>query len=186
MTLGPGIQEFNIDTLSVLQRILVTTDGTVTEMLAAMFLEPIELVKIAVAIAPSAAAFPALELDAGSTLMRRQVILRGSRSGTPYVYAEVAIAADRLALRLRDDLLEGRVPLGQLWISHRLETFKERPRVRQRLAGALAQHLDVGEEDTLIERAYRTFTGGQPVFLVTEYFPSVIPGRAIARRTALI
>ena len=31
---------------------------------------------------------------------------------------------------------------------------------------------DVDEEDPLIERAYRTFTSGQPVFLVTEYFPS--------------
>jgi chorismate-pyruvate lyase len=84
MRLGSGIQEFNIDDLSVLQHILVTTDGTVTEMLAAVFLEPIDLVKIAVAIAPSAEAVPALE-DAGSTLMRRQVILRGSSSGTRYV-----------------------------------------------------------------------------------------------------
>jgi chorismate-pyruvate lyase len=172
MTLALGIQDFNIDTLGLLQRILVTTDGTLTEMLAAMFLEPIELVKIAVTIAPTPEPFAALALDGGSTLMRRQIILRGSISGTPYAYAEVAIAPDRLDPRLRDDLLEGRVTLGHLWISHRLEIFKERLRVRQRLAGALARHLDVGETDTLIERAYRTFTGGQPVFLVTEYFPS--------------
>lgn len=172
MTLALSTEDFSIHSLGLLQRILVTTDGTVTEMLAAVFLEPIELVKLAVTIAPSPEPVPALELDGGSTLMRRQVILRGSKSGTPYAYAEVAIAADRLAPRLRDDLLESRVPLGQLWLSHRLETFKERPRVRQRPAGALARHLDVDEEDTLIERVYRAFTSGQPVFLVTEYFPS--------------
>jgi beta-ribofuranosylaminobenzene 5'-phosphate synthase len=103
--------------------------------------------------------------------MHRQIVLRGKTSLSPYVYAEVQIATDRLPPRLRDDLLEGRVPLGALWIMHRLEIFKERPRVRQRLAGALARHLRLREDDTLIERTYRTFTNGRPVFVVSEYFP---------------
>ena len=106
--------------------------------------------------------------------MQRQIVLRGSKSGMPYVYAEVMIATDQLPPRLRDELLEGRVPLGALWISHRMEIFKDRPRVRQRPAGDLARHLNLAEEDTLIERAYRTFTGGRPLFLVSEYFPASI------------
>jgi chorismate-pyruvate lyase len=169
------IEDFSLHSLDLLQRILVTTDGTVTETLAAVFLEPIELVKLAVTIAPSREPFPALEVKPGSSLMQRKVVLRGSRSGTPYAYAEVAIAADRLPPGLREDLLEGGVPLGQLWISHRLETFKERPRVRQRAAGALARHLGTHAEDTLIERSYRTFISGHPVFLVTEFFPTIYP-----------
>ena len=172
MTLALAIEDFSIHGLSLVQRILVTTDGTLTETLAAMFLEPIELVKIAVTITPSPHSFPPLELESGSNLMQRQVVLRGSRSGTPYVYAEVAIATERLPPRLRHDLLEGQVPLGELWILHRLEIFKERHRVRQRPAGDLARYLDVYEKDILIERAYRTFTGGRPVFLVSEYFPA--------------
>ncbi len=171
MTLAFSIEDFSLHSLDLLQRILVTTDGTVTETLAAVFLEPIELVKLAVTIVPNPEAFPALELEGGSNLMQRQIVLRGSRSGTPYVYAEVVIAADRLPQRLREDLLEGRIPLGQLWIAHRLETFKERPRIRQRVAGTLARHLGVEPENTLIERTYRTFTSGHPVFLVTEFFP---------------
>ena len=139
MTLAFSIEDFSLHSLDLLQRILVTTDGTVTETLAAVFLEPIELVKLAVTIVPNPEAFPALELEGGSNLMQRQIVLRGSRSGTPYVYAEVVIAADRLPQRLREDLLEGRIPLGQLWIAHRLETFKERPRIRQRVAGTLAR-----------------------------------------------
>jgi len=59
-----------------------------------------------------------------------------------------------------------------LWISHRLEIFKDRPRVRQRPAQDLARHLNVSENDILIERQYRTFTGGRPIFLVSEYFPA--------------
>jgi len=175
MTIALSTEDFSFHSLGLLQRILVTTDGTVTETLAAVFLEPIELVKLAVTVAPSSEPFPALEVERGSSLMQRQIVLRGSRSRTPYAYAEVAIAADRLPPRLREDLLEGRIPLGQLWISHRVETFKERPRVRRRLAGALAQHLNVHPEAALIERAYRTFTGGHPVFLVTEFFPTAYP-----------
>jgi chorismate-pyruvate lyase len=172
MNLAVPIGNFNIHSLSLVQRILVTTDGTLTETLAAMFLEPIELVKLAVTITQTPHPVTQLELEAGSNVMKRQIVLRGSRSGTPYVYAEVVIATDQLPPRLRDDLLEGRVPLGALWILHRLEIFKDRPRVGQRPAGDLARHLNIAEDDMLIERAYRTFTGGRPIFLVSEYFPA--------------
>jgi chorismate-pyruvate lyase len=171
MTLSLSIEDCGLHSLDLLQRILVTTDGTVTETLAAIFLEPIELVKLAVEVVASPEPLPALEIEPGSSLMQRQIVLRGSRSRTPYAYAEVTIAADRLPPGLREDLLKGTMPLGQLWISHRLETFKERPRVRQRVAGALARHLRVDADDLIIERTYRTFMGGHPVFLVTEFFP---------------
>lgn len=171
MTLAVPIEDFNIGGLGLVQRILVTTDGTLTETLAAVFLEPIELVKLAVTITQSPQPVPPLELEAGANVMHRQIVLRGSRSAMPYVYAEVIIATDQLPPRLRDELLEGRVPLGALWILHRLEIFKDRPRVRQRPAGDLARHLNVAADDMLIERTYRTFTGGRPIFLVSEYFP---------------
>ncbi len=172
MTFAPGIPDFEIDALGLLQRILVTTDGTVTDMLAVAFLEPIELVKISVTVDTLDERMEALDLAAGGVCMHRRVVLRGTRTGTRYAYAETAIAADRLRTDFRDDLLAGRTPLGQLWQSHRLETWKERPRVRQRPAGELAEHLDLSPDSSLIERAYRTFTGGAPVFHVTEFFPA--------------
>ena len=172
MTCAPGIPDFEIDELGLLQRILVTTDGTVTDMLAVAFLEPIDLVKISVTIDIITSPMAALELDAGATCMHRRIVLRGARTGTCYAYAETSIATDRLQESLRDDLLAGRTPLGQLWQLHRLETWKERPRVRSRPAGAIAAHLDLAPDSSLIERAYRTFTGGNPVFHVTEFFPT--------------
>jgi chorismate-pyruvate lyase len=171
MSYAPGIPDFEIQGLALLQRILVTTDGTVTDVLAAAFLEPIELVKLSVTVAPCETAVETLDLRAGSMTMHRRIILRGARSGVKYAYAEVLIAADRLTPALRHDLLEGRTPLGQLWLSHRLETWKERPRVRRRQADGLADHLDVSPQAAVIERTYRTFTGGVPVFAVTEFFP---------------
>jgi chorismate-pyruvate lyase len=171
----------DIATLGLLQRILVTTDGTLTDMLAAAFLEPIQLVKLVVTIERSREPVRSLDVVAGSTIMRRSVVLRGERSLVNYVYAETLIDADRLTPQFRDDLLAGNVPLGQLWLTHRLETWKERPRVRRRPAGELAGHLGVSEDAGLIERNYRTFTAGAPVFDVTEFFPLEYP----ARKTSL-
>ena len=108
--LAPGISDFPIDHLPLLQRILVTTDGTVTDMLSVAFLEPIELAKISVTLAPSVAQIDALGLPPGSMTMQRKIVLRGSRSRRPYAYAETVIAADRLPGPLRDDLLAGLVP----------------------------------------------------------------------------
>jgi chorismate-pyruvate lyase len=162
--------DIDLSSLGLLHRILVTTDGTLTDVLNAAFLEPISLVLLAQTIERSVEPVPSLELAAGSTVMHRRIVLRGERSQVPYVYAETMIAADRLAPRFRDDLVAGTMPLGQLWLEHRLETWKERPRVRRRPAGESAVHLGVGAATTLIERNYRTFTASAPVFDVTEFF----------------
>jgi chorismate-pyruvate lyase len=146
------IPDFDIDSLDLLQRILITTDGTVTDVLEVAFLEPIELVRLAVTVEASPDAVAPLRLEPGAPIMRRQVVLRGSRTGANYVYAETVIAADRLQHDFRQDLLAGRIPLGQLWISHRVETWKERPRVVERIAGDLGRHLDLPPDALLTRR----------------------------------
>jgi chorismate-pyruvate lyase len=163
--------DFDLDRLELLQRILVVTDGTVTDVLAAAFRESIALVRIDIATTRLEAPVASLELDAGASMMRRRVVLRGATSGRRFACAETRIATDRLAPALQRDLLEGQIPLGQLWIAHRLETWKERPRVTFCPAGERAVHLDVDREAPLIRREYRSFTGGVPVFHVTEFFP---------------
>jgi chorismate-pyruvate lyase len=171
VTFAPGIPDFPIASLDLLQRILVSTDGTVTDVLSVAFLEPIDLVKLHIAIEEIADAVADLDLESGATVMRRRIVLRGRSTMRPYAYAEATIAIDHLGPALRRELLEGVVPLGQLWQSHRLETWKERPRVRQQAAADVAACLDLRPADPVIVRTYRTFTAGRPVFAVTEYFP---------------
>ena len=75
----PQTADLDISRLSLLQRILVTTDGTLTDILAAAFLEPIQLIKLAVTIERSAEPVRSLDVVAESTVMRRRVVLRGER-----------------------------------------------------------------------------------------------------------
>jgi chorismate-pyruvate lyase len=156
--------------LSPLQRILLVTDGTLTEILEAYFLEPITLVKLAQQMAPAIRAQAALGLAAGEPCLERKIFLQGAETGRIYVYAESLIAIERLGAKLREDLMATGAPLGRLWLEHRLETFKELIDMRCRPAGDLAQHFGVKPDAPLLARSYRVSAGGRPVILISEFF----------------
>jgi chorismate-pyruvate lyase len=157
--------------LDPLQRILLITDGTLTEILEATLLEPISLVKVAQDFIPAAESDAMLEPEQGEIFMERQILLRGSRSGRNYVYAKSVLAVDRLGSKFRDELLESQTPLGRLWLEHKLETFKELLEVRCLAADGLARHFDCPASGLLLARTYRVYSRSRPVMSITEYFP---------------
>ncbi len=157
--------------LSLLQRMLLVCDGTLTDMVEAAFLEPIRLVKIAVETAPAPEAVDELDLPAGRLVMRRQILLQGETTGANYVHAESLIAVDTLEPALRDALLNTDAPLGRLWVQHKLETRKEILRVWRIPAGEGPPHFGAGASQGYLARRYRVFSEGQPIMLISEFFP---------------
>jgi chorismate-pyruvate lyase len=160
----------DVRTLDPLHRVLLVTDGTLTETLEAIFLEPIELARLGQRNVPANASHALLEVESGETIVERQIMLRGSRSGTNYVYAESLIAADRLTPAFRRGLVESDVPLGRLWIDQKLETFKEFLEMRSSTGENLPADFVCGRSSLLV-RTYRVHSGGRPVFVITEHFP---------------
>ena len=163
---------FDASSLDLLQRVLLACDGTLTDTLEAALLEPIVLHKISLNIAPAGIAIAALEVDAGSEIMERTILLRGQTSGRNYVYAESLLVLDRLPAGFRKDLIESNVPLGRLWSEHRLETWKELLSVQRGRMGALAQYF-AGNDADVLTRQYRVISSGRPLMLITESFPVV-------------
>ena len=90
--------------------------------------------------------------------MCRAILLRGALSGRDYVHAESRVATDRLPEAFRRGLIESGEPMGRLWVSHRLETFKEL--LNMRLDG------------DMLRRRYRVLSGGRPVMVIAESFPA--------------
>ncbi|MBL8214049.1 MAG: DUF98 domain-containing protein [Bryobacterales bacterium] len=174
-TPAPGflatIRNVDIHTLGLLQRILLISDGTLTDIVEAAFEEPIRLVKLALATAPAEAAVEELGVVPGQLLMRREILLQGVNSGRNYVYAESQIALDALPAGLREDLVTTNRPLGRLWVEHKLETRKEILRVWRVPAGGANAHFGDPPRG-LIARAYRVISGGRPIMLIAEYFPA--------------
>src|SRR5258708_2170748 len=132
--------DFDASSLDLLQRVLLVSDGTLTDTLEAAFLEPIWLRKIAIQVAPARGALPELDVVAGEPLMERKILLCGETSGKAYVYAESVLVLDRLPPRFREELVESDMPIGRLWSEHKLETWKELLAMPRHPMGALAAH----------------------------------------------
>lgn len=151
---------------------LVGTDGTVTHILEAYADEPIEVVKLLQRFDTANGADDLLELDAGDSVLRRQVLLRTARGRQNLLYAEAVVAVTRIDPAFLEGLVQTGKPIGVLLAEHRMETLREILAVRQDAAGECAVHFGVDRASPLVVRSYRIVTGGRPALLITEKFPA--------------
>lgn len=157
--------------LSVFQRVLLVTDGTVTDVLESYCGEAIRVVKLAQSFDVPDPDRPPLELFEGERVLRRTVLLQGTISGTNFIYADSILAPDRLPDYLVDDLVATQVPLGRLIAKSRLETFREVVGVGFEPAGHHARYFGVDPVSDLVFRTYRIHYNTKPVVRITEKFP---------------
>ena len=163
---------FDVNSLEPLQRVLLVTDGTLTEILEANFFERIRLVKVSQEVIAAEASHALLDPNPGEALIERKILLQGEKSRKNYAYAESLIAVDRLGPSFREGLLNSNTPLGRLWLEHKLETFKELHEVHSQQADGLCHYFECADAAPLLVRTYRVFSAGRPVMVITEYFPA--------------
>ena len=82
-----------------IQRILLVTDGTVTEILEAYTGESMRLIKLYEELVTLDEDLPGLELAAGQQVLRRKILLQGKMTLTNFLYADSSVALDRLERR---------------------------------------------------------------------------------------
>ena len=157
--------------LSPFQRILLTTDGTLTDILEAYLFEPIQIVKLSERLVQGVDNIIPLDLNAGSDVIERKILLRGKISSKNFIYAESIIVTERLSEEFKNSLMNSQIPLGRLWVSHKLETFKEIVDSGKEVANDLAYYFGVEKTDKLLSRTYRLFNNRKPIMIITEKFP---------------
>jgi chorismate-pyruvate lyase len=157
--------------LSSFQRILLTTDGTVTDILEAHLWEAMRIVKLYQDCTETDASVPYLDIGPHAPVLIRKIILRGESSERNYIYAESLVALDRLDDRIRLGLIETQKPVGQLMLEARLETFREILSCCYEPAEEIGEYLGVSPDARLISRTYRVFANREPFMLITEKFP---------------
>jgi chorismate-pyruvate lyase len=157
--------------LSSFQRILLTTDGMVTEMLEAYLWERMIVVKLSQEQVPSEVDVPELEIQKGENVLQRTILLRGRMSHKNHIFAHSVIAPDRLNDRIRDGLVHSGKAIGLLILEDRLETFREILSCGREQAGDLAEHFAIDPDAYLIYRTYRVIVNRSPIMLITEKFP---------------
>ena len=157
--------------LTSFQRILLTTDGMVTEMLEANYWERMVVERLFQEDYPIETELADLECKAGEHVLDRRILLRGRMSHLARIYAESFIVPDRLPEFIRDGLINSSKPIGHLILENRLETFREILGCVREKAEDLAVHFQIEPSDYLISRRYRVIAHGVPIMLITEKFP---------------
>jgi chorismate-pyruvate lyase len=175
-------------------RMLLTTDGTVTTMLEACTGESI-------ATRPTRQSGPAtlgelrdgtgcwwhpsadlLDVASSERLLVRRVTLSGATSGIPYVMAEALVAPDRLPELVARALLRPGGSLGRLLAQGRLETRRELVGISAVRGGAAGYHLGARSSARLLRRTYVIALGGRSVAAISEW---ICPGRLAAATPAV-
>lgn len=150
-----------LDRLSLVGRLLLTTDGTVMPMLEQIVGERVVTAKLGhspTPIDPNTAAL--LSVPDGGALLTRVTNLVGAVTGTVYIRAKSVLAVDAMPPSLRADLLGTDETIGRLLRRHRIESFRE------------IISLNIPDSGFPIEptRRYLVFTGGVPALLIEETF----------------
>lgn len=155
---------------SFLQRAILATDGTVTNLIEA-FVEPVYIEKLdEQALAPGVShGWPELAPDLH--VVRREVLIRGRRSGRVFLHAESLIVLEHLDDILRRELLETDKPIGKLIREYRRESYRELLGQRREAAGPRAAYFDCAPEAAVVARVYRIHLGGRAAIQITERFP---------------
>lgn len=154
--------------LSMFQKVLLVTDGSVTELLCIYTGQDIRALKIAQFVGVGGA--PAmLRCAADTSLLHRKIMLVDRH--TKLVYAESAFILDRLTSRTRTRLLETDAPIGLLWKEEKSEMYRDIVDLRIEHCPQVALHFGLTPDIRLLSRTYLLRQGGQPLGVITEKFP---------------
>jgi chorismate-pyruvate lyase len=156
--------------LSPRQKILLTTDGTVTQLLELLTGEKIRVRKLEHSMI--AGGPPSLGVSAGEPVLSRRILLCGA--ARPYMYAHSWLVPARMPREMQDAMLHTDTPIGKLWKSARLETFREIIDFRRELDNNIAALF--GSDTPLLSRTYLIHAGGSPMGLIVEKFPAHLFG----------
>jgi chorismate-pyruvate lyase len=154
--------------LSVFQKVLLLSDGSVTELVSIHAGAEVRVRKIGQHLAIGRA--PDLLGGAISRLLHREIMLV-ARS-TDHVYAASTFIVDRLAPEIRSQLLETDCPIGRLWRDARSEMYRDIVELRIEHNAEVAGHFGLPAETTLLARRYVLYQSGLPTGLITETFPA--------------
>lgn len=156
--------------LPAILRLLLSTDGTVTKSMESYFWEPVSVDVHFHGNCIIEQPMPTLDLGVGDTVLKRNVVLRMIRQNRPMVFAESLVRVDRLWESVQEDLIQGRLGIGEVLNNRRTAQYRHIFNIWREPAGALAPVLHVTPECELICRSYSITTDEVTIMVITEKF----------------
>ncbi len=155
--------------LSLLQKILLASDGTVTELLSLYVGQPISARKLSqnFVLGPCIAH---LDCASDARVLHRKIMLC-SRVGGDHLFAESTFVFDRFSAHIQHGLLHTEQPIGLLWRQERLEMYREIVLRQIEHCPETAAAFGVPADTLMLSRTYVLFHAGQKLGVITERFP---------------
>lgn len=175
MDITRGIVEIEkaVGHLSPIQKFLLGTDGSVTQLLEAVTGHPVSITTLAQEVVPAdAAVADRLGIQDGEIVNHRVVELKDAETGAALIYAVSDTPLSRLSPEFRDDLMKADIPIGRIISRHRIEARREILSACVMPADDVAgRRFFICRNEPLLARQYRIIHKGQPLIFIEEQFP---------------
>ncbi|MFA5255022.1 MAG: chorismate pyruvate-lyase family protein, partial [Methanoregula sp.] len=165
--------EDDVGRLSPVQKILLGTDGSVTQLLESVTGHPVAVRTREQAVVPAdALAAERLRIALGDDVNNRVVELLDSATGEVLVYATSQTPVARLDPEFRDDLMKADIPIGKIIESHHIEARREILSARVSPAqDDTSSIFSICKNEPLLSRQYQIIHSGEPLIFIEEQFP---------------
>ncbi len=154
--------------MTPIQRILATTDGSITAILEAITGEKVSVETVEQKVIEANGEIAGLlKVNEGDKINYRVVNLR---AGDVLAHAVSYTPIKRLRPEFREDLMKADMPIGKIMRKHRIEARREINWWKIEKAGELGKIFGIDGEDKLLVRNYSIIHRGEILINITEYF----------------
>ena len=165
--------ETQVGRLSPMQKFLLGTDGSVTQILEAITGKPVVIetrVQKIIEADPATAEF--LGIGQGDPVNYRVVEIKTAASGEVLIYAISHTPLARLSPEFKDDLMKADIPIGRIIQNHKIEARREILNTRVSPASEETSGIfSLCSKEPLLSRQYRIIHKGKPLIFIEEQFP---------------
>ena len=165
--------ERQVGRLSPMQKFLLGTDGSVTQILEAITGNPVVIETLMQKIIDAdPATAERLGIDQGDPVNYRIVAIKTAAGREVLIYAISYTPIGRLSPEFKDDLMKADIPIGRIIQNHRIEARRE-----ILTAGVAPASEETGRifslcgREPLLSRQYRIIHDGKPLIFIEEHFP---------------
>jgi beta-ribofuranosylaminobenzene 5'-phosphate synthase len=164
--------EAHVGRLSPMQKFLLGTDGSVTQILEAITGEQVVIQTRVQEIVPAdPVTAERLGIGLGDPVNYRVVEI-GTRGGNVLIHAVSHTPIGRLSPEFKEDLMKADIPIGKIIQNHRIEARREILHARVSPAtDETGRIFSLGKREPLLSRQYRIIHDGRPMIFIEEQFP---------------
>ncbi|GBE55401.1 MAG TPA: DUF98 domain-containing protein [Euryarchaeota archaeon] len=156
--------------LSPVHRILLTTDGSVTRVLEALFGQVEVETELQKVIKAGERVASLLEIHKGNKVNLRVVILRAGEINTAYAVSLTPV--ERIEPEFRGYIMKEDIPIGRIMRKLKIESRRELRNYSVVKAGKkLSRIFRISPGEAVLRRNYNIIREGKIMMNITEFFP---------------